>query len=154
MRIATLQRIIRCCHSESHSYLKFSLIYIDLVSEAHGLFEQAIRLLNDLHPVVQSVGNIEEKIAFAQSCRHAEYQEGAIYALCDFINRASSSEDIISLVSALVPIMVEAHVAVPRIEELGNFIFETIPDHADLLIPLIQYLIYLEGDFHHALFLL
>ncbi len=149
MRIATLQRIIRCCHSESHSYIKFSLIYIDLVSEAHGLFEQAVRLLNDLHPVVQSVGSIEEKIAFAQSCRHAEYLEGAIYALYDFINRASSSEDIISLVSALVPIMVDAHVSIPRIEELGNFIFETIPDHADLLIPLIQYLIS-AGECIHA----
>ena len=149
MRIATLQRIIRCCHSESHSFIKFSLIYIDLVCEAHGLFEQAVRLLKELHPVVQSVGSISEKIAFAQSCRHAEYLEGAIYALYDFINRASSSEDIISLVTALVPIMIDAHVSVDRIEELGRFIFETIPDHADLLIPLIQYLMSV-GECIHA----
>ncbi len=141
MRIATLQRIIRCSYSGSHTYIKFSLIYIDLLCEAHGLFDHAIRLLSELYPVVRQIGSTQEKISFAQSCMHAEFHDAAIHYMYEFINQTVSTEDIISLVSALISIMTKVQVPMVQIENLAKYVFDTIPDHADLLIPLIQYLV-------------
>ena len=111
-----MQRIIRCSHVGSHTYIKFLLIYIDLLCEAHGLFDYAIRLLNELYPIVKQAGNPHEKVLFAQSCIHAECGDAAIHYMYEFINQTVSTEDIIHLVSSFIPMMIEVHVPMAPIE--------------------------------------
>ena len=150
MRIAVVQKIIQQCHKRSHTYIHFCLVLVNLICEAHGLHERTVPILDEICQVVLDIGTVEEMIQFAQACVLAEVPDVAIQNLYLFVHKAQNNDDIIQLVTALVQIMADKRESFEKILELSNYIFDNIPQHSDLLLPLIQYLQSINDSVHAA----
>ncbi|MBR4985656.1 MAG: tetratricopeptide repeat protein [Proteobacteria bacterium] len=138
MLLALIQQRAHECSHAPHMRIRLQIEAANILTQSFQRFDSAVKKLETIKPLIQTIATPEEKIDFANAYSQAQYHNTAIQYLRLWINQTDSPAQIVKFGECLARILLDHNEPLQSIINICRKILDIEPQNLEILSILAQ----------------